>query len=178
MGVTTVAYRYAQALLDLSTEQNSVEKVNADMEQLSTICDESSEFENFLNSPIIDARKKMDVFKVLFESKMEKISFGFLNLIVKNERENLIPEIAEGFVKLYKKANNIVEVTVISAVKLDAATKEKIVAKIKAKTNGTIELTEEVDASLIGGFIVRIDDTQIDSSVASKLTNLKNALLN
>ncbi len=178
MSVTRVAYRYAQALLDLSTEQNVVDKVNADMVQLSDVCKESKDFTNLLNSPIVESKKKSDIFTALFESKMEKMSLEFLNLIVKNSREDILPQIADGFVSLYKKKNNILDVTVISATTLDKATKDQIVNKIKASFNGTIELIEKVDPSLIGGFIVRIDDKQIDASIASQLSNLKNILLN
>lgn len=178
MSVTRVAYRYAQALLDLSTEQNVVEKINADMVQLSNVCKESKDFANLLSSPIIESGKKNDIFNIIFESKMEKMSLGFMNLIIKNSREDLLPEIAEGFVSLYKKKNNILDVTVISATKLDKTTKDQITNKIKASFDGTIEMIEKVDPELIGGFIVRIDDKQIDASIASQLTNLKNILLN
>lgn len=178
MGVSKVAYRYAQSLLDLSKEQNVLDKVNGDMEQLAGVCKESKEFQNLLNSPIIDSEKKTEVFKAVFESKMEKMSLDFMNLILKNSRERLLPEIAEGFVKLYKQDKNILDVTVISATKLDAAAKESIVTKIKSKFDGTIEMNEEIDPELIGGFIVRIDDQQIDASIASQLANLKNILLN
>lgn len=178
MSVTRVAHRYAQALLDLSTEQNLVDKVNEDMVQLSTVCKESKEFQGMLNSPIIDVKKKLDIFEAVFGGKMEKMSIGFVNLIVKNSRENLLPEIAKGFVSLYKKSKNILEVSVVSATALDAATRETIAEKLKAKFGGTIEMTEAVDPSLIGGFVVKIDDKQIDASISSQLANLKNILLN
>lgn len=178
MSVSRVAYRYAQALLDFSTEQNSVEKVNADMVQLSGVCKESKEFANLLSSPIVDTKKKSEIFQAVFGSKIEKISLDFMNLILKNSREAFIPEIADGFIKLYKKSKNILDVTVISATKLDDKTRATIVSKINANFKGTIEMTEKIDATLIGGFIVRIDDQQIDASIASQLANLKNILLN
>ena len=61
MSVSRVAYRYAQALLDLSTEQNSLDKVKADMMQLSTVCKESKEFATLLSSPIVDSKKKTEI---------------------------------------------------------------------------------------------------------------------
>lgn len=178
MSVTRVAYRYAQALLDLSTEQNSLDKVKADMMQLSNVCKESKEFSNLLSSPIIDSKKKTEIFSAIFESKMEKISLDFMNLILKNSREDILRQIADAFINLYKKSKNIMDVTVISATKLDDKTRATIEAKIKANFEGTIELTEKIDPALIGGFIVRIDDQQIDASIANQLTNLKNILLN
>ncbi len=178
MSVSKVAYRYAQALLDLSEEQKVTDKINEDMTYLHNVCVESKDFTNLLSSPIVDAKKKSDVFKALFETKMDKMSFGFLDLIVKNQREGLIAEIAEGFVKLYRKNKNILDVAVTSAVPLNEKTRAAIIAKINDKFNGTIELTEKVDPELIGGFVVRMDDQQIDASIASQLSNLKNILLN
>ena len=178
MSVTRVAHRYAQALLDLSIEQNSLDAVNADMVELSSIAKESKDFANLLNSPIVDATKKKDVLNAIFGSKMNKISVDFMNLIVKNEREEMLPAIAESFKDLYKKKNNILDVLVISAAPLDDSTKTTITEKIKTNFNGTIELTEKVDPSLVGGFIIRIDDQQIDASIASQISDLKNILLN
>ena len=109
---------------------------------------------------------------------MEKMSLDFIDLIVKNSREDVLKEIAEAFVNLYKKKNNILDVTVISATELNQETKDQIISKIKASFEGTIEMVEKVDPALIGGFIIRIDDKQIDASIASQLSNLKNILLN
>jgi len=64
-------------------------------------------------------------------------------------------------------------------VALDDASKSKIMDKVKAKFDGaTIQMTEKIDESILGGFIVKIGDKQIDASVASQLTNLKSILLN
>ncbi|WP_027421434.1 ATP synthase F1 subunit delta [Crocinitomix catalasitica] len=178
MSVTKVAHRYAQALLDLSVEQNNIDKVNADMVELASICKTSKDFDNLLKSPIVGTAKKIDILNTIFTTKIEKVSLDFINLIVKNSRADILPEVAKGFVDLYKKKNNILDVKVISASPLDSKTKETIIAKIKTSFNGTIELIEEVDATLLGGFIVRIDDQQVDASIASQLASLKNILLN
>ena len=178
MSVTRIANRYAKALLDLSIEENSLDKVNADMLQLSEICKESKDFGNLLNSPIVDSSKKLEIFKLIFGTKMEKMSVDFMNLIIQNSREALLPNIANSFIDLYKVNKNILDVTVISAAKLNEATKTVIADKIKKSFNGTVVLIEKIDPTLIGGFIVRIGDKQIDASIASQLSNLKNILLN
>lgn len=178
MSVTRIANRYAKALLDFSIEKNQLEKVNADMLQLAVICKESKDFGNLLNSLIVDAVKKMEIFNLIFGTKMEKISLDFMNLIIQNSREALIPNITESFIELYKTNNNILDVTVISAAELNEATKSIITDKIKKSFNGTVVLIEKIDPTLIGGFIVRIGDKQIDASIASQFSNLKNVLLN
>lgn len=66
--------------------------------------------------------------------------------------------------------------TITSAVPLNEETKSKILSKVQEITAGTLEITEKIDPTLIGGFIVRTDDKQIDASVASQLDNLKQRL--
>ncbi len=178
MKSTKAASRYAKALLDLSIEQKTIDKVNGDMLHLSGLCSESKDLENLLNSPIVDKSKKIEIFEALFTKSFDKMSLGFINLIIKNSRENILAEIANSFVAQYKEFKNITDVTIVSATKLEKAAKDKIIAKIKESVKGTVELTEEVDPALVGGFIVKMNDTQIDASIASQLTNLKNILLN
>lgn len=176
---TIVATRYAKSLLDLSIEKNILDKVNNDMVQLSEICADSSDLISVLNNPTINAAKKSEIFTAIFNGKMEGVSLDFIQLITKNSRESLLPVIAQNFTKLYKSHNNILEVELISAVALDDATKSKIIDKVKSKFEGsTIELDEKIDETILGGFIVKIGDKQIDASIASQLTNLKSILLN
>lgn len=175
---TLVASRYATSLLELAVENNSLDKVNQDMMELSAVCEESKDFANLLSNPTVHASKKIEIFEALFAGKMEALSISFLALITKQSREGILPAIAASFTQLYKKHNNIVDVVLTSAVALDEATKEKIMSKIKSTTTGNIELVEKIDPAILGGFIINIEDKQIDSSVASQLTNLKNILLN
>lgn len=173
-----VASRYAKALLDLSVEQKTVDVVYADMQQLSSICRESRELNNLLSSPIVDAKKKVSIFEAIFGKTMHKISLGFMSLVIKNSRENVLGEIADSFIAQYKRFNHIIDVTLTSAIPLEKGVKDKVLKRIGETVNGKIELNEKIDPSLIGGFIIRFDDQQIDASIANQLSNLKNIMLN
>lgn len=175
---TKVASRYAKALLDLSIEQNSLDKINEDMNSLATLTRSSADLENLLTSPIVDRKKKADILNKLFEGKMEKMSLNFIQLITKNGREGILPAIADSFVQQYKDHKGIVDVYITSAQPLEKTTREKILTKVGDLVKGTLVTHETVDASLIGGFTVRIQDKQMDASIASQLRNLKNILLN
>ena len=87
-----------------------------------------------------------------------------------------MPQIAEAFIALVKEHKGIVPVSLISARPLDAKTKEMITSKVQAMVSGQLEIEEKIDESIIGGFIVRMGDTQIDASVASQFNNLKQRL--
>lgn len=178
MASSKSASRYAKALLNLAIEQKSIDKVNKDMVELSNICKESKDLSNMLKSPIIDKNKKVEVFNAIFGKSWDKMSLKFIDLIVKNSRANIVPNIADSFVELYRKHQGILDVHLTSAVKLEKKVKDQILVKIQGHFKGKIELQESIDKDLIGGFIVRIDDKQIDASIASQLANLKNILLN
>ena len=102
MRSTKSAIRYAKAILELSSESNSVEQVAADMERIVEAGNESGEFQIFLNSPVIKTDKKISILNVLFPEFTELTS-SFVELITKNKREYLLTEIASAFVSLLKK---------------------------------------------------------------------------
>ncbi len=173
-----VASRYAKSLLDLATEKGQLEAVYADMIQVKSVCENSHEFVLFLNSPIIKADKKISTIKAVFEGKFNPITSGFLTIVASKRRESIIPEMAASFIEQYKTQKNILTAIVTSANGLDAATKQKALDLVKTQLNGEVELVEKTNADLIGGFILKVGDKQIDKSVSRQLSNLKKELTN
>ena len=173
-----VASRYAKSLLDLSVEKGQLEAVYADMLQVKSVCDSSKDFVNFLNSPIIKADKKIATMKAVFEGKLNAITSGFLTIVASKRRESVVPEIANEFIEQYRSHKNILTAVVTSANGLDAATKQKALDLVKSQMSGEVELVEKVDANIIGGFILKIGDKQLDKSVARQLSNMKKELTN
>jgi F-type H+-transporting ATPase subunit delta len=171
-----VASRYAKSLLDLSVEKGQLEAVYTDMIQVKSICDDSKEFITFLNSPIIKADKKVNTLKAIFDGKLNVITSGFLTIVSQKRREAIIPQMATSFIEQYKLQKNILTAVVTSAKGLDATTKKQALDLIKSQMNGEIELVEKIDSNVIGGFILKIGDKQLDKSVARQLSNLKKQL--
>jgi len=177
MKSTKSAIRYAKALLELSIENSNLEDVSSDMKRIVESSMETNDFKVFLNSPVIKTDKKIEIMKVLFVG-FESLTMSFIDLITKNKREYLLVEIAEAFLYLLKKHQQIVPVSIKSAQKLEKGTLDQILNKLKSHVTGDFEVTEEVDESLIGGFIVRMDDKQIDASVLTQLNRMKQELAN
>jgi F-type H+-transporting ATPase subunit delta len=175
MKSTKSASRYAKALLELAIEQQKVDAIESNMSRILAAAKETNEFQVFLDSPIINIDKKVAVLNSLF-GEFEPLTLSFLALITKNGRERLITEIAQSYISQLKEFKGIVPISITSARKLDEATKATILAKINATVTGTLEITELVDESLIGGFIVTMGDKQIDASVASQLARMKQEL--
>ena len=175
MKSTKAASRYAKALLELAMDQGVQDKIAADMAYVSKIYLEEKDFVNLLNSPIVKADKKISIFKTLFVD-FDNLTTMFIDLIAKNRREYMLGEIAFSFNAQLKEIKGIVPVTIVSAKTLHAATKETILEKLKVSMKVQFEINEVIDESLIGGFIVRMDDKEIDASVSSQFKNLKQRL--
>ena len=173
-----VASRYAKSLLDLSVEKGQLEAVYADMLQVKDVCENSREFINFLNSPLIKSDKKIATMKAVFDGKFNAITSGFLTIVATKRRESIIPEIAISFIEQYKAHKNILTAVITSASGLDAATRQKALELVKSQLNGEVELVEKIDNTIIGGFVLKIGDKQLDKSVARQLSNLKKELTN
>lgn len=175
MKSTKAASRYAKALLDLAIEQNKLEVIAADMKYLAQVNDETPDFQVVLKSPVINTPKKISIFSEIF-GQFDELTTKFVNLIINNRREFMLAEIAHSFEAQLKAHNGIVPITLISAVQLSGSTKKDILAKVEKSINGTLEVTEIIDETLIGGFIIRMDDVQVDASIASQFNNLKQRL--
>ena len=173
-----VASRYAKALLDLAVEKGQLEAVYADMLQVKEVSEHSREFVTFLNSPIIKSDKKISTLKAVFEGKLNAITSGFLSIVASKRRESVIPAMANEFIEQYRSHKNILTAVITSAKGLDAATKKQALDLVKAQMNGEVELVEKTDPNIIGGFVLKIGDKQLDKSVARQLLNLKKELTN
>ncbi len=174
MSVTRIASRYAKSLLDLAIEQNQMDRVLEDMNYLKEAV-QSRDLYLMLKSPIINTSKKKEIINVLFNDKFDKMSMGFMNIIVGKGRERYLPEIAAEFEKQYKAHKRISTAVITSAHQLSEAAVAKIKAKLLASkiTDDSVELVTKIDPDLIGGFIIEIGDKLYDASVAGKLDKLK-----
>lgn len=172
---TAAASRYATSLLDLVIEQKNIDSVSGDMKFLLEVYNNTEEFRHLIGSPVVGAEKKIAIFNRIFD-QFEDVSKSFLRLITKNGREGMLPEIAEAFEAKVKEYKGIFPVKLVSAAKLDDSVKGEIINRIQNAITGTAEITEEIDEKLIGGFIVKMGDMQVDASVQSQLDKLKQNL--
>jgi F-type H+-transporting ATPase subunit delta len=176
MSESVVAYRYAKALIDLANEQGVVKEVNEDMSFFEQICKENDNFVAVMANPIVRHDKKLNILKKIFENNVNKVTFTIFDVLTKKNREKLIYPIAKEFQKLYNLQTGIEVISVTSAVELTNDQKEQFKKIVAEVTKRDIILNENIDESLIGGYVLRVGDTQIDTSVKKKLNELKLAL--
>ena len=173
MSDVRIAARYAKPLLELAEEKKVLDEVKSDMDSFLSICKESRDFSLMLKSPIIPHFKKADILKKTFIEKYNDLTIQAFDLITKKNRESALESIASEFVHLYNEKKGIAEVEVTTSFKTDAGMKQAFEKLAKNITGKEPALTEEVDPEILGGFILKLGDKQIDESVRGRLNDLK-----
>ncbi|MFN3939850.1 MAG: ATP synthase F1 subunit delta [Chitinophagales bacterium] len=174
MSVSNIATRYARSLIALAAEKNLLEEVNNDIRQLNIATDNSREFYLMLKSPILNAQDKHKVIEKIFKGKIHEITEQFLGIIVRKKREKYLPEIIDAFIEQYNAYKQITPVEIATATPLSNELKNVAIERLKSSAGLVhIELTEKVDPSLIGGYIIRYQDRLIDTTVKRGLKILK-----
>lgn len=169
----SVATRYAKSLIDLAVETKQLEEVREDMRLIKKVCLENKAFVIMLESPVVKTDRKMKIFKSVFEGKISATTQTFLDLVAVKRREGYIDDIAYAFDEQYKTFKNITSAVLTTAVKVDEDTKKKVLDIVKKRYTGEIEIIEKIDKSLIGGFVLTVNDTQVDTSIKHKLNDLR-----
>lgn len=173
MSYTKITIRYAAAFFDLAGEKGIIENTYEDMTLLGDICESNHDFVRMLQNPVINADKKIKVVTKIFGTSMHKMSLSFMTLMIRKRRERYLPSIAEAFTDLYKASKGIKTAYVTSAVELAAADKTSILELLQKVTDKKIELVEKTDEALLGGFVINLDNFQLDQSIATKIKQLK-----
>ncbi|MBI9036924.1 MAG: ATP synthase F1 subunit delta [Bacteroidales bacterium] len=173
MKETRIATRYAKALFDLSLEFKILDKVKNDMEVLISVCKQNKDFRLLMNSPIVNVEKKEVIIKEIFEKSFQTMSLNFLIIIIRKRREANIELIAEKYIVLYKEYKHITTTNLKTTVEINKEIRKEIIDLMKKQTKGEIELIENIDKNLIGGFILDFDDMQYDASISKEIKNLK-----
>ena len=170
-----LATRYAKSLLDLAVERNTVAATLKDMQTLSSICSVSRDFVVMLRSPIISGDKKLSVVNLVLKNyEVSELTHAFITLLVTKGRELNLPEITDAFITQYNVMKNIRTIKLTTAAPMSDAISKSITAKIAAYMPAdTMDLKTEVDADLIGGFVLEVEDKLYDASVRRSLNDIR-----
>ena len=171
------AVRYAKAIYEIASEENSIKELHTDMDIIKSIYFDSLDFKNLLSNSIINQAEKKKAI-LLLTKKNRALTEKLLDLLIHNKRVSLLADVAISFVDLYNKYNNIKEATVITASPINSDLQFQILSKINVSDIKSIRITNEVDPEIIGGFIVRYDGKQYNASVKQNINNLRKELTN
>lgn len=171
-----IATRYATGLLSYSQEEHSLETTFEEVKTLKRQLEQSRDFRAFLKSPVIDSHTKERISIQIMKGYSETL-LHFVQLMVRQHREGYLHETTKAFIRLYNAFKGIHTAYLTTAVPLNDALRAAIQHQIKDRAP-KVELHERIDPAILGGFVLRMGDVQLDQSIATKLKVLRKELSN
>lgn len=174
--IDVIANRYADALFQLSEEENISKEIYSELHDVVNIVKNNKDLDNVLKSPLVSKAEKIVLIEKIFSDKINRNLKNFLKILVEKGRISSLKYIELTFKQLLNDKNNIIEGTVISAIPMSNDKVKQLEENLSKKYNKNVTLENKVDETILGGVIVRLGNTQIDGSVKSRLDNIKDQL--
>lgn len=175
--MSRAAVRYAKAILELANQNGTTDKVNSDMTLMQDAWKQSKDLQVFLTNPVIKQEMKRNALLEVFP-QAQKETNALFELLYQNKRFDILFAITQKFQELLLVQNGIVKATVTTAIPMTAELEKQVLEKAKQMTSHQVVLDHIVDESIIGGFILRVGDQQLNASVASRLQEIKREIIN
>jgi len=172
MNYSKIAVRYAKALFDLAGEKKSIDAVYDDMKVIDRLCT-MQEVKEIISNPVIPQKKRKEIIIVLTGEGTNRLTLTFIELMFSHGRGDHLGAAARNYLELTRRHRGIRQVTITTAIPVSSKIKEELAAVITGVSNGTIEFIEQVNSSVVGGFIIRVDDAYIDASVRTRLNRFR-----
>jgi len=172
-----MAGRYATALFELADEQNALDAVAGDLGAIAGMLNESGDLVRLVRSPIFSADEQTRAFgAVLDKAGTSTLVKNFVGLIIRNRRLFALPDMISGYNAILARKRGEMMADVTSAHPLSGAQLDSLKASLKTATGKDVRVDTRVDASLLGGLVVKVGSRMIDSSLKTKLNSLQIAM--
>lgn len=167
-----VARRYARGLFDVAREQNQVDEVASDLQEVVATLRQEPELQRLLERQRVSTRSKKDLLSKLWQERVCRLVYCFLELLIDKHRERYLEAILEVYLDLVRDLKNITVAEIRTAFPLDPQREAALQQALEVMTGKKIELRLNVDPELIGGIIIKIGDRVYDGSVKKRLQAL------
>lgn len=168
---------YAAALFALCKEEKIItENMHGELKKVGEAFGDNAEFLQLLCVPTVTKEEKLGMVKSVFKDAVCPLTLDFLCVLVENGEIGCFNEICGEFKKLYYSESHIIEATVTTASPLSDSLRQRLKQKLEKKLCAKIILIEKTDEALIGGIVVKYNDTQLDGSLSSRLSEMKKSV--
>lgn len=172
-----ISVRYARALFQLAQEQDCEQAVYDGLTHFAhNYLLAITQFNEVLSDPIVAREEKVKLLEMAVGKPMHDCLKQFITFVADQKREDKMFLIAMKYMEMYRQKHNILSTQVTTATQLPEETYDKIKAFVKQTFDADAELDVHINPNLIGGFILDIENTRMDASVAGQLNTLKNKL--
>lgn len=167
---------YAESLFDVTEEKGTTNQVMTELKELNKVFTDNEDLYGFYTSPQVKKEEKKETLKGIWESQLSPETMNLLYVLLDKRRAMEFKGVVKQFEKLVQEKNNVVTGVVYLAKPCSDELFQKIEKKLSDVTGKNLQLTREIDPTLIGGIKVKIGDRIVDSTVASKLKELKGSI--
>lgn len=172
-----IAARYATAVFDLAKETKALPALEADADALTAALAVSQDLRGLISSPVVSREEQQGAIKAIAaKMKLSDLVSNTLQLMAQKRRLFVLPQMLANLALRISDEKGEVVVEVTSAAPMSADQQKKLAASLKASAGKTVKLKTSVDESLIGGLVVSLGSTMIDTSVKAKLAALQNTM--
>ncbi|MDJ0954498.1 MAG: ATP synthase F1 subunit delta [Acidimicrobiia bacterium] len=173
--VTSHVDGYARAMLDVVGAEGDPDRLADELFAVARAFGESEELKGSLSDPLIPFEKKQAVVSDLIGKRASGVTVSLVNMLIGVGRIDDFSAITKRMMQLAAEAEGEVVADVTSAIELDAATQERLTARLSEVTGKRVKLHVTVDPEVIGGLVAQVEDTLFDGSVRSRLLELREA---
>lgn len=177
MNAGLISGRYAKALYEYALGRNEEQALYQRMQTLSSMLRDIPKLRDTLSSPVVPVKYKKEILGEAAGRAPEQSYLDFIGLILKNNREGMLYDIALSYQMYYRKRKNITIVHLTSAGPMSEEMLTRIRRQVEKRTRGEVEFSAHTDPAVGGGFIFQLNDMRLDASVRGQLARLKRQLL-
>ena len=175
--VSGVAERYASALFDLARDESAIDAIEAELVGLSEMIEGSEDFRRLIQSPVFSADDQQRAIGAIAErAGIKGLTGNFLRLVARNRRLFALPGIIKAFRAMAAAERGEVAAEVASAQPLSDGQVAALKAALREKLGKDVTLSASVDPALLGGLVVKVGSRMIDTSLRTRLMNVKSHL--
>jgi len=177
IAATDLAGRYATALFELADADNALEAVSGDLETIGAMIEGSDDLTRLIRSPVIsreDQSRAMDA--VLEAAEIGELTQKFIGVVAANRRLFALPSMIKSFVKLLADRRGETTAEVVSASELSDSQLNAVKNSLKKAMGVDVAIDAKVDEEILGGLVVRVGSRMVDSSLKTKLDQLRFAM--
>lgn len=173
----SIAMVYAEALFELAEEQELTAEIRQELTDIAALLDANEAFAVFLDTPAVGRDEKTAVIRKVFEGQVTPLMFHFLLILAKKDRLSLIREVRRSFEKLEDAQAGRVKGSLTTAVTLSEQEQSRLREQIGRALRKTVQLQNVVDPTILGGLVLKVEDTVMDLSVRGALEQSRQNML-
>jgi F-type H+-transporting ATPase subunit delta len=170
--VEEIAEVYSRALFEAAKDSDALDRVHDELGEFADALDADRNLQVFLFSPYFSSAEKRDGIRKIVSDADERV-VNFLELLAERHRMPALFRIRRSFDSMWAEENNLLPVTVTSAVELDEGLVKDIGKRIEEQTGRQVELSSSVDPDVLGGLRLQVGNMVLDATVRNRLEQLR-----